>query len=132
MWLFLFLIVPAGFISLGFVLSSVSEQSTKPEVAPVERRASTGNVAHDDFMPHSESEQAMLLGQIVEDSCAGNRAFYMGMDSAHDAIWSVGCTNGRSYEILIHPDATGSTKVLECSVVKAVLKIDCFVKLEGQ
>jgi hypothetical protein len=57
-------------------------------------------------MAHSENEQALLLGQVVQKGCVGSRAFYMGMDKELDAYWSVSCTNGASYQVQISADAT--------------------------
>jgi hypothetical protein len=132
-WIWL-LIVPVGIIILTIVVntSSTTKQPTKSDVKPVERIASTGNVAHDQLMTHTQREQAFLLGQIAQEGCVGNRAFYMGMDKERDAYWSVGCTNGASYQVQIKPNATGSTRVLECSVLRAVAKINCFARLGDQ
>ena len=130
-WLLWFLLVPILMsVVLSFVPSS-STSETKTDLKSVEHIASTGNPAHDLLVTHKESEQAFLLGKIVQEGCSGNRAFYMGMDKEHDAFWSVGCTNGQSYEVEVHPDSTGSGKVLECSFLKLV-HINCFEKLSDQ
>jgi len=59
--------------------------------------------------------------------------FFMGMDPKdNSAFWSVRCTNGKSYEISIEANATGSTKVVDCALMAAVAKINCFKKLDAQ
>lgn len=99
-----------------------------PEVQP----QSTGNPSHDKLSALSETGQAIVLGQaVVGRPCEGTRAFYMGMDKERAAYWSVGCSDGRSYQIQIQPDSTGSTRALDCAVVKAI-NLSCFSKLNGQ
>jgi len=74
-------------------------------------------------------QQAKALGQVAGEGCAGKTAFFMGMLPDNRASWSVLCTNGKSYNVSISPDAGGSTKVLECSVLKTIGRVDCFKKL---
>jgi len=92
----------------------------------------TGNEAHDRLSLLTVDEQASFLGKIINEGCIGSRAFYAGMGDDRSAFWSVGCTNGKSYQIQINPDARGSTKVLECSVLKAVANTNCFERFPGQ
>ncbi len=100
-----------------------------PHHGAVTEIPSTGNIAHDHLMAMSEAEQASIL---VPDDCVGDRAFYMGMDKRdHSAQWSVGCTNGKSYGVMIHADAKGSSRIIDCSALK-LIHIDCFAKLSDQ
>jgi len=92
---------------------------------------SSGNPVSDHLMARTPDEQASLLGQIAGDGCVGTRAFYMGQDKEHGAYWSVGCTNGLGYQVEIDPDAAGHTRVVDCSILKAI-RVNCFEKLEGQ
>jgi hypothetical protein len=99
--------------------------------APVSRSISTGNEAHDRLASLPERDQATVLGNIVNEGCAGNRAFYMGSSPTdRSAFWSVGCKNGENYLVSIDADAAGSTTVLDCRVYKAVAKMNCFRKIE--
>jgi len=100
-----------------------------PEVGKPTRH--TGNVAHDRLVAYSVGEQALFLGKTAGEGCVGTDAFFMGMDREKDAFWSVRCANGESYSVEIHPDSTGSTQVLECSILKAVAGTDCFTKLKN-
>ena len=91
----------------------------------------TGNAAHDILTTLSPNDQATSLGKSVGEGCVGNYAYFMGMArDTRNAFWSVRCTNGKSYEVMITPDASGSTKVLECDVLQLVTKIRCFEKLQ--
>jgi hypothetical protein len=107
------------------VSPSTAPISTTPRI-PVKR---TGNEANDRLLAGSNSDQALMLSAVVGEGCLGNRAFYMGISKERSAFWSVGCTNGSSYQLMIDPNSTGSTKILDCSVLKVVAKVNCFEKL---
>lgn len=111
--------------------------TTPPSQAPAPRSPqnafSIGNPANDKMLALLPSEQASALGDVVKAGCVGNRAFYMGMSRKdHSAYWSVGCTNGKSYEVEIHADQAGSTRVLDCAILKLVAKVSCFVRFSDQ
>jgi hypothetical protein len=68
---------------------------------------------------------------VVEEGCIGTRAFNMGINSKNNsAFWSVGCTNGREFAVEIFSDSVGSTKVLECPMLKIVAHVNCFEKFK--
>jgi hypothetical protein len=50
----------------------------------------------------------------------------------NSAFWSVQCSNGKSYQVSILANATGSTRVMDCKLVKAVANVSCFQKLDEQ
>ena len=52
------------------------------------------------------------------------------MDKNANANWSVRCVNGIGYQIEIKPNASGSTSVMDCRVLK-VIGVDCFEKLDA-
>jgi hypothetical protein len=99
--------------------------------APSAPTFDTGNIANDKLLALSQAAQALLLGHIVNAACNGKRAFYMGISSKnHRAYWSVGCVEGKSYEVEIEANSTGSTRVLDCATLRAVAKINCFARIE--
>jgi hypothetical protein len=74
-----------------------------------------------------------MLGKAVGEGCVGTSAFFMcigdkgfGKDKA---FWSIRCRDGKTYAVEINPDSTGSTNVLECSVLKTIAGIACFKSL---
>lgn len=90
-----------------------------------------GNEAHEMLSRHTEPNQRYALAKIIRsagDACpSATRVFYQGMERrTRVAMWNAECSNGRSYVISIYPDGHGSTKVLECKVLKAVAGVDCF------
>jgi len=121
---------PAGAASQNTLGSSApAPQASKPVASKAGKRTQhTGNVAQDLLVTYTAREQALFLGKAVGEGCIGTRAFFMGMDPEKDAMWSVGCTNGQSYSVEIHPDPNGTTQVLECSVLKALAGTSCFTK----
>jgi len=84
-----------------------------------------------------------MLGKVVGEGCVGKMAFYQGSadDHAlranemppmqgheHDSIWSVKCSNGKSYSVGVFPK--GGSQVLECSVLEAMHGGHCFKKFQ--
>jgi hypothetical protein len=113
-----------------------SEPSNTRSPVSEEPQSSTGNVAHDGLVRLDPSARARMLGSIVVssgDTCTGEDSFFMGFNRRNiQALWSVRCTNGKSYEVGIEPNATGSTRVIDCGVLKTVARVSCFVKLDQQ
>jgi hypothetical protein len=94
--------------------------------------AKTGNKAHDMLRELPESEQAVHLGNMVEEGCTGTRAFYMGIDDDRNATWIVGCSDGSSYEVMIENDEGGTAIVLNCLAAKALAGVECFTAFASQ
>jgi hypothetical protein len=90
------------------------------------------NSASDRLAALTPSKQAEILGQIVGEGCVGKTAFYQGSDSDDYAMWNVRCTNRRSYSVMISPDSLGSTKVLDCDMLRAIARVECFIRFDGQ
>jgi len=95
------------------------------------------NSANDWLLAATPVARADMLGKAVGERCKGKTAFYQGTiksaphptipGTENDAFWSVLCTDGRSFEVEVHPD--GSGQVLECSVLKALHGGECFKKI---
>jgi hypothetical protein len=137
------LAVVAGFALIDIIIISMSpaeltnreaQSNSTPAVSSTAEAlvpASTGNRAQDKLETFTDNQQAAFLGYAVQEGCEGTQAYYMGMDHRHDAFWSVMCANGRSYNVEISPDSTGSTRILDCSVLQAVAGMSCFTKLDN-
>ena len=72
------------------------------------------NEGHDRVLELSEAERAATFTKILDpaDGCVVNRTFFQGM-SKGDALWNVGCKNGKSFAVLVKGDATGSTQIID-------------------
>ena len=113
-----------------------SEFSNSRSPASEETLSATGNVAQDGLVRLPPAARAKMLGSIVVssgDTCTGEDSFFMGINRRNiQAFWSVRCTNGRSYEVGIDANTTGSTRVIDCDLLKTAAKVSCFVKLDQQ
>ena len=91
------------------------------------------NQAHNTISNLSEQQRSALFSKMLtsEDAaCATvSRTFFRGTDASDNAYWSVQCKSPKAYQIQISPNASGSTKVLDCAVAKA-LGINCFGKFK--
>lgn len=88
------------------------------------------NRSNDYLLSISPAEQAKMLGRVVGSHCAGHTAFYMGISetgfSQDKAFWSLRCVDRREFAVQVNPD--GTSKVLECAVLKTMKAGTCFKK----
>lgn len=90
------------------------------------------NPAHKMLSAMSEQERARAMTGFLRksgESCdSATRTFYQGSEKNGNAHWAVACKNGRSYLIQVMNDSTGSTRILDCKVLKVVAGSECFKK----
>ena len=89
------------------------------------------NPANKQLQAMSESERQKALTQFMRQSgenCAVNKTFYQGATKTRDVFWNVQCTNGKAYSILLKNDSQGSTKIMDCAVLKKINAGECFKK----
>jgi hypothetical protein len=93
----------------------------------------TGNKAHDYLVTLDEKEQkAMLAMFLSEYKCTANRVFYQGMDQDHNAYWSAGCTDNKSYSVVFPFDNKEAPIAIDCVTLKEKANLKCFKRLEEQ
>ncbi len=91
------------------------------------------NPIHDKLMALSERERNEKLRDVVQDEgCRVTRSFFRGLDKAANAFWNVACSNRKTFSIMIRNDSQGSTRILECDVIKAMGGPECFQKFERE
>lgn len=126
----------------GFLLSAVAiilifvgndskqERSTpSPVPSPVRR---TQNEAHDRLVALPPDQRAAFLAAGVGEGCLGDLSFLRGLDpKSGRSFWTVHCTNGKSYQLMIEADATGSSKVADCTVLAQYAHEDCYKRIPG-
>lgn len=110
-----------------FLALNYSEQSHYASTTLPSGEETNVNNSHAQLSTFSKDDQATLLAKIVGEGCVGTSVFYRGMDADRNAYWTVTCSNGKSYQVQIQPDAGGSTRVLGCDIAK-LPKVDCFQK----
>ena len=108
---------------------SAAEAALQPKPPPV-----TGNKAHDLIAAQSDAERNATLTSVVKGSkerCDRvTRSFFQGIEpKSGEAYWNVQCHNRRSYAIAVYNDASGSTRVLACDVLKEI-GVECFRAFE--
>jgi len=88
--------------------------------------ASTGNRANDGLLALSDSDRNNLFTRYMSGQKCGRvtRNFYQGINKG-EAFWSVECSDGSQYGVLVKPDANGSTRIMDCGVMK-MLGVKCF------
>ena len=94
--------------------------------------ADEGHNFHKYLLSLSESERNKRLTELlvqVPDRCVVVRNFFRGLDPKGAAMWSAGCENRKAYAIMILDDPKGSTRILDCKVMRERANVDCFSKL---
>lgn len=90
------------------------------------------NEANNILSKMSETDRNSALAGLIKrsDEPCGRitKSFFQGLDKSGNAFWNVRCSNKKAFVVMIYNDATGSTKILECSVLKAVAGVECFKK----
>ena len=89
---------------------------------------STGNPSHDRLSRFSQNQRYEVFTKAISDndaSCVVNRDFFFGISTDKTAIWHIGCTNGKSYQIIINADEKGTNSSIDCGV-SAIMGIKCF------
>jgi hypothetical protein len=141
-------------IAGGLIAQAPRSVTTADHAGYVARMTAAGdpkNEANDLLLHASPSEQATMLAGVVRagpegEPCVGKSAFYQGNKDTKphhapgkrelkgisgdggSAIWSVRCTNGKAYSVLMRPDGSGA--VMDCAVYTSVGRheTECFRK----
>ncbi len=94
------------------------------------------NKAHQILFDKSNQERnealTVLLIQSKEDCDVVVRNFFQGLEPAGGSFWNVTCGNEKAFIILIENDARGSTRIMDCALIKSLTKgrSKCFKKLK--
>ena len=77
------------------------------------------NTQRQDFM-------AKYLSKSGERCPSVSRTLFQGVDGQGNAFWSVACTGGKSYQLMVFNNPTGSTKYLDCKLLATINGGQCF------
>jgi len=117
-------------------------QGARPAKAPSAARVgsapeSSGNKFHDRLVGMTDAQRNQILWGAMQSGDRENRGecdsvvrnFFQGFDEdeSRNATWNVACRNGRSFSITVYNDSAGSTKILDCAILKLV-GVECFKK----
>jgi len=88
------------------------------------------NPINDQVAALSESQRQTIFARMMQregEKCQSiSRAFYQGTSNDGAAFWSVSCTGGKDWQIMIKNTAQGDIKMLECATLKALGGGTCF------
>ena len=97
-----------------------------------ENRERLANEAHAMLSRLSDQDRNSTLTKFLKQSNENCdtvvRNFFQGFDKDHNAFWNVACRNKKSYVIMIKNDKVGSTKIMDCGVLKMLKAGECFKK----
>jgi hypothetical protein len=79
-------------------------------------------------LPEAE-RNARLTAMLRTEECRVVWSFFQGLDQKGAAHWNVTCANRRTFAVRIKGDATGSSGVLECSLLEGLGGATCFTAL---
>ena len=92
------------------------------------------NPAHNELLSLSERERASTLAALLankgEQCRKVKRTFYQGSDKTGNAFWNAECVEGPAYVIQVSNDSQGSTRILECGVLRDVKAGICFIRFK--
>ena len=115
-------------ITLGIMLGRDSPDSTPastPEKAETEVASSNGaNAAHDRLREMGHTKRNAFFMKAYGADCTATDHVWRGLDKSQVSWWHLFCAGGKQYLLSVQPDATGTSKILDCDVAKAV-KVDC-------
>jgi hypothetical protein len=99
------------------------------------RQHVTGNRAHEALLLLDMEQRAAEFQKILANENCGQVTFTydQGFDTkSGDGFWNARCRTGKEYLVRVKPTASGHTSILDCAVVRAVSKLECFEKLADQ
>lgn len=94
------------------------------------------NPAHDSLMAMPERDRQEFMKRFLSaggEKCQRvTKTFYQGSGKNGDAFWNVACAGGDAYVVEVSNNATGSTKIISCSLMRAINAGTCFTKFKGR
>ena len=95
---------------------------------------SNANPINNQVVALSEENRQNIFARVMQregERCPSvSKTFLQGQSSDGAAFWSIACTGGKDWQIMIKNTTTGDMKILECSVLKAVGGGLCFAKFK--
>lgn len=93
--------------------------------------SASANPAHDAVTKMSESRRNAAFTEYMSRNsqpCKVERSFFQGFTETQGAVWSIACTDKKSFAIMLLNDAEGSSRYVDCETLKAGSKRECFKK----
>ena len=90
------------------------------------------NAGHQFLQSLSDSARNQRFTEMLVQmpgNCVVERNFFRGFDAERAAFWSAGCKNKEAYALKILDDGKGGSRIMDCRVLMARAKDDCFAKM---
>ena len=92
------------------------------------------NTGHGMLLAAPETKRQTAFSNLLTASgekCPSvTKTFYQGSDKKENAFWNVQCSNGKAFVVQLFNDSKGSTKILDCAILKAINAGTCFTKFK--
>ena len=92
--------------------------------------ATMANPVHNQIADASEAGRLRFFANVLNtsgDSCpSASRTFFQGKDKTGAVYWNIQCSNGKAYQMQIANNATGSSRSLDCELIKKMNAGICF------
>jgi hypothetical protein len=94
------------------------------------------NPISDQIAALTEEKRQTIFARMMQregERCSDvSRTFFQGSANDRSAFWSISCTGGKDWQIMIKNTAQGDIKMLDCATLKAVGGGQCFVAFKSK
>ena len=98
--------------------------------------AANANPINDQIAALTEEKRQTIFARMMQregEKCPEvSRTYFQGSASDRSAFWSISCTGGKNWQIMIKNTAQGDIKMLDCATLKAVGGGQCFVAFKSK
>jgi hypothetical protein len=115
---------------IGFIFSTFTNPTPTPREGAQQPAQTPATAA---TMTSRRNPTAADLARYVrsaDESCPrATRTFLQGVQPT-DEVWNIACSNGKNFTLTLQN--SGEVKVLDCGVLRAVAKVECFKTFDEQ
>ena len=102
-------------------------------MATLHASSALANPVHDQILQLSEAERRAFFAIFLSGKGCNTvtKTFHQGNDTNGKAYWNAQCSGGTAWAIQVDGDRTGSTRILDCKLLDALMgSATCFTKLK--
>ena len=92
---------------------------------------SYANTVNQKILSLSEEQRAHMFTDFMRqggEQCVVVKTFFQGETKDGDLFWNLKCRGGSAWSVMIKNDSKGTTKILQCEIMKKIGNTDCFKK----
>lgn len=118
LWVFVLIVVVVVLIQIGRQAQDIAPAADDDRVP-----LSSGNPNHDRLAKLSHIRRNEVFTKINAEECSVVDHEFLGIDSRRQlSYWRLHCSGQKVYLLSVEPDAAGSSRTLDCAVLRAVSK----------